>query len=211
MAGVESGGIRCVCIIACNFWPPCCECHLMSATLPQPSRLAVHECGGGASGKGSVEGGGRVAVEQRFTIFIGIPCILVSLMWVSFRVSVCLSFPCLSLPCPTRDLHANSGETKQENANEKIEGNSFAISVNKYPVHTDTWHTHSPGHPPPLYAFLAEFAPTQTPTAKRPSRPPPSRSTPLTMPAVTAPSTDNATALPPRSACPVVQRSYCRR
>lgn len=85
MAGGGVRGSRCVCIIACNFWPPCCECHLMSATLPQPSMLPVQ----GPRG----EGGGGVAVEQRFTIFIGIPCILVSLMWVSFRVSFCLSFP----------------------------------------------------------------------------------------------------------------------
>lgn len=142
---MESGGSRCVCIIACNFWPPCCECHLMSATLPQSSSLAVQ----GPRGEGGRGGGAGMAVEQRFTIFIGIPCILVSLMWVSFRVSFCLSIPfclpILALPCPTRDLHANSGETKQENANEKIEGNSCAISVNKYPVHTHTHIAHSPG------------------------------------------------------------------
>lgn len=41
MAGGGVRGSRCVCIIACNFWPPCCECHLMSATLPQPSTLPV--------------------------------------------------------------------------------------------------------------------------------------------------------------------------
>lgn len=198
-----------MCIIACNFWLPCCECHLMSATwnrveLPGPNgeRQKVREGKGGE--------------EQCFTIFIGIPCILVSLMWVSFRVS-CSAWllpppPFLNLPCLVPQ-HAIYTAAKQNKKWRKNEGNSSAINVNKYPVphtRTHTRHTRTHTHaahtctytrpPASLYAFLAKFAPMQTPTAKLPPIPccrPPL----LTMPSWPT----------PLHRCPVVQRAYCRR
>lgn len=102
-----------------------------------------------------------MAVEQRFTIFIGIPCILVSLMWVSFRVSFCLSFPFshprLALPNTrfTREQRRNkTRKCERKNRGKFVRYQRQQIPSTHTHTHgtqthtqTHTWHTHWPEHP----------------------------------------------------------------
>lgn len=105
-------------------------------------------------------------------------------MWVSFRVSCHCHCPApasapptrLAMPCLTRTRDLHGGETKQEMA--KKRGKFVRYQRQQIPsaTHTHTHMTHTHTHsththlqsplvaPASLYAFLAKFAPTQTPT-----------------------------------------------